>query len=80
MRLMSLKLRGKITGLSMVAAALPVAMLLILISIQKRSTETLVIAELDQLTRANVVSIAKDMYAFCQIQSESAHIVNRRAE
>jgi methyl-accepting chemotaxis protein len=64
----SLKLRSKITAMGVMLALLPVLIMVTLILIQKRSTESQVFSELDQQARASLTSTAKDMYSLCEIQ------------
>jgi methyl-accepting chemotaxis protein len=68
MSISSLKLRTKITAMGMMLALLPVLIVVTLILVQKRSTESQIFTQLDQQARANLASTAKDMSALCAIQ------------
>jgi hypothetical protein len=57
--------------LGITAALLPVFILSMLIVIEERSMERQIISELDQQLRANLIGMARDIFALCQSQQES---------
>jgi methyl-accepting chemotaxis protein len=68
----SLKLRTKITAMGVMLALLPIVIVVSLILVQKQSTESQIVAQLDQQARANLAGIAKDMASLCEIQQGNA--------
>lgn len=71
MKINRLTIRNKIVGIGIVAAVLPVVVLLVLIGIQKGRLDKKVGAELYTQAENNLATVAKDMYSLCQSQDES---------
>ncbi len=63
---MRLMLKHKIIGLSIMAALLPVIVILVTILVQKDRVDQQVGVELDILARENVARVAQDVYAMCE--------------
>ena len=63
---MRLSIRQKIIGLTILAAFLPVAVVVTIISIQKAKSTTALMAELDEQGRSNLAQISTDVYAMCE--------------
>lgn len=76
MNLNSIGLKTRITAMGVVAAVLPVVIVIGSIIIQQEKTEKQVVAELDLQTRANLSTLAKDAYALCQSQQEALEKAN----
>ncbi|HUU30237.1 MAG TPA: methyl-accepting chemotaxis protein [archaeon] len=67
---MKISLRHKIIGLALLAALLPVLVILIITSMEKKEIDKLVIEDLDVLTRENIAHVAIDVHTMCTIANE----------
>ncbi len=71
MRWITETVRGRLTLLALAAALVPVAALLVALAMEKQKLGREINAELDQQVRANLGSVAEDIYALCLTQHES---------
>lgn len=62
-----LTLKRKIIGLAVIAAVLPMLVTVILTILEKRTVTGQVRQEIDQLTRANLAQITRDVYGLCRL-------------
>jgi methyl-accepting chemotaxis protein len=63
--------RGKMIGMMVLAALIPVCALLAAVSIQKSKLSHEIGAEVDRMGRAELASVAEDVYALCESQQEA---------
>jgi len=63
---MTLTIRHKIIGLTILAALLPVVVVVILVSVQKARSSAELTAQLNELGRSNLGQISQDVYSLCE--------------
>lgn len=63
---MRLTIRSKIVGLTLIAAILPMAVVVSVLVTQKIQATKQITAELDELGRVNLTQIAQDVYSMCE--------------
>jgi methyl-accepting chemotaxis protein len=71
MRIQLRTVRGKMIGMMVLAAALPVCALLVTISIEKSKLHEEIGGEVERIAKAELASVAEDIYALCESQQEA---------
>lgn len=67
---MRISLKTKITSLAVVSTILPLAVILTVVSVQKKSAETQLVAELDRMSRNDLARAATDVANMCQVSHD----------
>ena len=66
-----MKMKTKIISMGVIVTILPIAVMLVLIAVQKQKLSGRLSKDIDQQLRNQLQTVAKDVYALCQTQNES---------